>query len=218
MSVEGCHKKCPRCKTYRLPDSFLNPNMRVLKCCAICRCREKVARDRDRCEHGKQPHQCKDCGGASICEHGVFKIACKNCDDSGICRHGRREYTCIDCRGKGVCCHNKVRYRCKECYSPVDVAIRGWIRSSRQTDKKKNRFNEQDFIDKTFLQLLVEQHPNCYWSCCNQPLQYLENRHDLATIERLDNSVGHVKKNCVIACLRCNCMRKSNHPIRLELE
>jgi hypothetical protein len=28
---------------------------------------------------------------------------------------------------------------------------------------------------------------------------------DFATIDRVDNSIGHVKSNCVIACRQCNC-------------
>lgn len=32
----------------------------------------------------------------------------------------------------------------------------------------------------------------------------------VATIERLDNSIGHIKSNCVICCLRCNQMNKSD--------
>ena len=46
------------------------------------------------CEHGKQKHQCKECGGSSICEHGRMKTTCKECGGSSICEHGRRKTTC----------------------------------------------------------------------------------------------------------------------------
>ena len=29
----------------------------------------------------------------------------------------------------------------------------------------------------------------------------------LVTIERLDNKIGHIKANCVLACRKCNCSR-----------
>ena len=35
-------------------------------------------------------------------------------------------------------------------------------------------------------------------------LQYIEYNETLATIERLDNNIGHIKSNCVIACKDCN--------------
>ena len=41
-------------------------------------------------------------------------------------------------------------------------------------------------------------------------------RNDLATIERLDNSIGHIKSNCVLCCMQCNKSRKSNNLIYFE--
>jgi len=38
----------------------------------------------------------------------------------------------------------------------------------------------------------------------------VEYQDNLATVERIDNSIGHIKSNCVICCLKCNTMRKSN--------
>ena len=38
----------------------------------------------------------------------------------------------------------------------------------------------------------------------------IEFKDDLATIERKDNSIGHIKSNCVIACMKCNKMKLSN--------
>ena len=47
-------------------------------------------------------------------------------------------------------------------------------------------------------------------------LQYTEYQDDLATIERLDNSIGHIKSNCVLCCLKCNNLKKSNNLIYLS--
>jgi hypothetical protein len=84
------------------------------------------------------------------------------------------------------------------------------IKCSKTSDKKFNRYDANNFIDKCFLEGLVEEYTQCYWKDCKVQLQYVEYRHDLATVERLNNSIGHIKSNCVIACLRCNNMRKSN--------
>lgn len=85
-------------------------------------------------EHGRQSHQCKDCGGISCCTHGRLRNDCRDCKGTSICEHGKKKYVCRDCKGKGwciehdcvknkcvkckgggVCEHDKRRSRCKEC-------------------------------------------------------------------------------------------------------
>ena len=84
------------------------------------------------------------------------------------------------------------------------------ITHSRTKDKKLNIYDADRFIDKCFLEGLVEEYKFCYYKDCNIELQYVEYQDDLATIERLDNTTGHTKNNCVISCLKCNHMKKSN--------
>jgi len=56
-----------------------------------------------KCEHGRQKHTCKECGGASICEHGRRKSQCKECGGASICEHGRRKSQCKECGGSSLC-------------------------------------------------------------------------------------------------------------------
>jgi len=49
---------------------------------------------------------------------------------------------------------------------------------------------------------MVEDYPNCCYCKCE--LQYVIFQSNLATIERTDDSLGHIKSNCVIACKSCN--------------
>ena len=67
------------------------------------------------CEHGRERHRCKECGGKGICEHGHRRNTCKECGGKGICEHGRHRYFCKECGGKGICEHGRQRSRCKEC-------------------------------------------------------------------------------------------------------
>jgi len=154
------------------------------------------------CEHNRRRHQCKECGGASICEHNRIRNRCKECGGASICDHNRIRNTCKECGGASICEHNKQRSQCKECKDPVKITIRNWIRKSRDNDKKYDRYDADHFIDKCFCEGLVEDYPNCYY--CSIPVQYIEYQDDLATIERIDNSIGHIKSNCVIACRKCN--------------
>jgi hypothetical protein len=87
------------------------------------------------------------------------------------------------------------------------------ISCSKANDKKYNRYDANNFIDRCFLEGLIEEYIHCYWDDCKIKLQYVEYRDDLATIERLNNSIGHTKSNCVLACKRCNNMRKSDRLI-----
>jgi hypothetical protein len=84
------------------------------------------------------------------------------------------------------------------------------IMSAKQNDIKYNRYDANNHIDYCFLEMLSEEYTHCYWSDCKVELQYIDYADNLATVERLDNSVGHIKSNCVLACLKCNNSRKSN--------
>ena len=68
-----------------------------------------------KCEHGKQKHRCKDCGGSGICEHGKEKYLCKDCNGSGVCEHGKEKRRCKECDGSGFCEHGKLNHLCINC-------------------------------------------------------------------------------------------------------
>jgi hypothetical protein len=84
------------------------------------------------------------------------------------------------------------------------------IKGSKSSDNKNNRYDADRFIDKCFIEGLVEEYPMCFYEDCKVELQYIKYQDDLATIERLDNNIGHIKSNCVICCRKCNNARKSN--------
>ena len=66
------------------------------------------------------------------------------------------------------------------------------------------------FVDTNFLRGLLEDYQHCYYKDCKAKFEYIEFGHNLVTIERLNNNIGHIKTNCVLACLRCNSKRRSN--------
>jgi len=159
----------------------------------------------NKCPHGREKSICKDCGGSQICFHKRQKNKCIDCDGSDICFHKRQKNKCIDCDGSDICLHNKHRQYCKKCSDSVKVTIQNWIQGSKASDKRYNRYDLDKFIDKCFLKELIKDYPNCYY--CNIELQYIYFNNTLATIERLNNSIGHIKSNCVLACRQCNLSR-----------
>ena len=168
------------------------------------------------CEHEKYKYQCRECKGSQICPHNKRKPQCKECGGSQICSHNREKNHCKKCEGSQICSHNREKNHCKKCSDPIKITIKQWIFNSRQYDKMRNIYDADRFIDKCFLEGLVEDYKQCYYGDCQDAvglgpvnLQYTEYRNDLATIERLDNSIGHIKSNCVLCCLKCNNLKKS---------
>ena len=162
------------------------------------------------CEHGRQRSHCKECEGGSICEHGRMRNTCKECGGSSICEHGRRRYECKECGGASICEHGRQKRQCKDCMNDeekIEFIQKTMISHSREKDKKHNRYNADHFIDKPFLESLFEDSQNCHY--CNVDFTYNKRCNTLVTIERLNNSIGHIKSNCVLACLNCNCRHTS---------
>ena len=183
--------KCKRCGTYRYPSQFFSKG-RQFKTCQICRDNGKIYREKNKCIHGIRRNNCNQCDGIYICEHGRQKYRCKQCGGSSICEHNRQKDTCKNCMNH----EQKIEYIQKT-----------MISHSRQTDKKSNRYDPDNFIDKCFLEGLFEDSENCHY--CGVQFTYNERCNTLVTIERLNNSLGHIKSNCVLACLNCNCRHKS---------
>lgn len=138
-----------------------------------------------------------------------YNRRCIDCHKKIVtCEHNVYKYDCKDCKGSSICEHDKHRKVCKICRDPIDVTIRRMINSSKQEDIKRNRYTPDNYIDRDFLSDLIKNNLNCFW--CNCVLQYMYYKNDLATIERLDNSIGHIKSNCTLACLSCNTRKLSN--------
>lgn len=69
-----------------------------------------------------------------------------------------------------------------------------WIlEDSRSSDRKKGRHND---LTREWIKSEIER------GC-----SYCQEKNVLMTLDRIDNSVGHVKTNCRPACVRCNRIR-----------
>lgn len=68
------------------------------------------------------------------------------------------------------------------------------VEDSRKTDKKLNRIND---LDTSWVMLEIAK-----------PCQYCGENSLRMTLDRIDNSLGHVKNNVTPACIRCNYARR----------
>lgn len=153
--------------------------------------------------------------------NGHWMKSCNRCREVGkknkeknkernTCEHNRQRSRCKECGGSSICEHNRQRCICKECGDPIKITLTNMIYHSRRTDRKYDRYDANNFIDYCFLEGLVEDHPICFYDDCAVTLQYMVRANDMCTIERLDNSIGHTKANCVFCCLSCNNKKKSD--------
>ena len=183
--------KCANCtKNYKLAD--YRKGTKILKNCITCRKYNREYLHKNKCIHDKIKYRCKDCNG------------------KGFCIHDKPKYTCKDCNGKGICGHNRQKYDCKICGDSLEITIRNMLHSSKQKDKKYNRLDELNFINYDYVKnLILESNNKCCYCRCN--IQYIKFEHNLATIERLDNNIGHIIGNCTIACKMCNLTKFGNY-------
>jgi len=220
--------KCERCNCYRSEESFFNNKGRRLKTCQNCRDMATRSREKCKCEHGRRRNLCKDCegtsicnhnrikssckecGGTSICNHNRLRSQCKECGGSQICNHNRIRSKCKECGGASICNHNRIRNTCKECSDPIKLTIKTMLYSAKANDRKYNRYDAVNFVDYCFIENLLDDYKCCYYEDCKKELQIMEYNNSLASIERLNNNIGHIKSNCVICCLDCNMKKKSN--------
>ena len=83
-----------------------------------------------------------------------------------------------------------------------------WVKHSKEADIKSNRYDPDNFITEEYCEYITEQSNNkCHYCLCelNWEVGDTHTRSpNRATIERLDNSIGHVIGNCVVACNHCN--------------
>jgi len=162
------------------------------------------------CEHNRQRSNCRECGGTSFCEHDRIRSRCRECKGSSICEHDRRRTTCKICDGSSICDHDKRRDKCKICSDPIKVTIKTMLQNAKDKDKKYNRYDIVNFVDYCFIENLLDDYKCCYYENCKKELQILEYNQSLASLERINNNIGHIKSNCVICCLDCNHKKKSN--------
>ena len=163
----------------------------------------------NKCEHGKKKTRCVTCGGGEICQHKIRRSRCADCGGGEICVHKKQKATCVECNGVGTCQHKMQRINCKICTDPQSVLIRRWIEHSKENDKLRK---QETNITREFCATIITESENrcCY---CAVELQMWVLTTNLMTIERIDNSIGHVVGNCRVACFHCNCERVGERPI-----
>ena len=116
-----------------------------------------------------------------------LRYQCKQCEKSAVLARRNTEY--------GRSLWNKWR-RTWERKSRANVRHRArWIlEDSRRADRKRRRKND---LTKQFIEASIQE------GC-----RYCGESHLKMTLDRIDNSKGHTKRNVVASCIRCNIIRR----------
>ena len=85
------------------------------------------------------------------------------------------------------------------------------IKSYKMQDVKKNKLDEENLIKlDECIDKLVLSKMKCYY-CMEDMLLVYENVREPKqwTLDRINNSIGHINENVVISCLDCNLKRRT---------
>lgn len=212
--------KCSNCKR----DVSLKKDGSFYSYCDSCREVAKKNRNKNK-QYKKDNNICTHCSHTvSQKEDGSFYSYCDICREIDKKSKLKRKDK-IKVKNKKYQLENKeqIKVQRKEYYEENKDKIKQYIDvnkdkirianmnyNAKSEDIKYNRYDEENHVDKDFIiNQIVLQHNECIY--CNKIMNLggkaLNN--DLCTIERIDNDIGHIKDNCVLACLNCN--RKRNN-------
>lgn len=87
------------------------------------------------------------------------------------------------------------------------------LNSYKQQDIIKKIYNEEQFVNiDTILQNLIECKMLCFYCKCETYVLYENVREQTQwTVDRIENSLGHINNNFVISCLNCNIKRRKTN-------
>jgi hypothetical protein len=193
------NRKCTRCKKTK-DISFFTKGDKILKMCQTCRDIDKKSKNKRK----KEPEifMCTICNKKKdpvsfTSKDGKILKMCQHCRDN--CKKSKNINKCI---------HGRRREDCKQHSDVLQITIKHMIGSSKQKDKKHDRYDPDNFIDKIFLEALFEEYDQyemkCFWCDTTMEMFNYDYNDDIVSIERLDNNIGHTKKNCVLCCMTCN--------------
>jgi hypothetical protein len=136
----------------------------------------------------------------------------------GMNRKGEPFKTCDRCReGKRRVGHTSRSRKTKQQYRQAKWWIQ-LIGRSKASDERKGIHIAEDYVDKEHLIYQREDQDNKCFYChktmvssnpCDDDYQPMANNR--LSIERMDNTLPHVKENIVLACWGCNWQRKDNY-------
>ena len=85
------------------------------------------------------------------------------------------------------------------------------VNNYKLQDKNKNRsFDDKDYITEGWIGDQFMKNPQCCLCSKSFELSINENNDVISdlTVDRINNNLPHIKNNCRLACLHCNCSKR----------
>ena len=92
------------------------------------------------------------------------------------------------------------------------------LNSYKNQDQKKDRYDKVTFIKyNELIEKLFNSKLKCDYCEENTIIMYKNKREPAQwTLERIDNSIGHSNKNCLISCLKCNLEKRTRDDTKFK--
>jgi hypothetical protein len=91
----------------------------------------------------------------------------------------------------------------------MNAKLKQLVNGHRLKDKKKGLYDEENFIDRQWVvDTINKQEKKCYYCKDIMSLNSNISNDKQLSIERVDNTKGHTKLNCVFSCLQCNLLTR----------
>jgi len=92
------------------------------------------------------------------------------------------------------------------------IIIEGYIIDDKIIDRKLSGYKQQDQKNKRefnidaelIIELKQQQNNHCASCNCLMRWQYSDKDPHQFTVDRINNSLGHIKNNVMLTCLECN--------------
>ena len=119
--------------------------------------------------------------------------------------YGKPCKICVSCDGKERAKRYKKKPKSEARRNRITEKYQTWrrdfinldyfvLKTTRGNDKKKNRQND---LTREFIREMI-----------SKPCQYCGTTDGRITLDRIDNSIGHLQSNVVTCCIRCNYVRR----------
>ena len=197
-------QKCPRCKTLRKPSQFIF-NEKPHKCCIVCRDTSKAqyAKNKEKNNEKSKKYYLENKEKKKEYSKNYYENNTEKVKDN----HKKWSVNNPE-KIKEI---NKKHIEKMKTNNPLEYKFRRMINTSKETDKIKNIFDDENYIDIDYLNKLYEiQNGLCLYCKCLMDLDFTRDNTNKISIQRINNDIGHIKINCVFSCLNCNVSRQEN--------
>ena len=139
---------------------------------------------------------------------------------AGKCQVQKNAELCSNKSGRGIRCKRFAQEGYKRCEKCLASGRRSVLRNfltrmvvhSRTKDRQKGfKWDPEEYVDRNWMEKIFMKRygRSCYW-CGKVMNRRKRTGSDGLQLERLNNSLPHLKSNCVFACGHCN--RRSWRP------